>query len=70
MVGPPSSIVPFIYAVDMFLQIRDGEKSIFEVLDWYNEIINFFIDYISLSIHDSDISEFYRYILGFKNLLR
>ena len=51
-------------------QVRDSGKSIFEVLEWYNDIINFFIDYISLSIHDSDISEFYRYIIGFKNLLR
>jgi hypothetical protein len=54
----------------LFLQIREGEKSIFEVLDWYNEIINFFTDYISLSIHDSDISDFYRYIIGLKNMLR
>ena len=53
-----------------FLKVRDSGKSIFEVLEWYNDIINFFIDYISLSIHDSDISEFYRYIIGFKNLLR
>ena len=53
-----------------FIKVRDSGKSIFEVLEWYNDIINFFIDYISLSIHDSDISEFYRYIIGFKNLLR
>lgn len=52
------------------LQIREGEKGIFDVLNWYNEIINFVLDYISLSIHDSDVSDFYRYIIGFKNLLR
>ncbi|XP_059089436.1 uncharacterized protein LOC131885421 [Tigriopus californicus] len=51
-------------------KIREGEKSIFDVLNWYNEIINFILDYISLSIHDSDVSDFYRYIIGFKNLLR
>lgn len=52
------------------MQIREGEKSIFEVLSWYNEIINFILDYISLSIHDSDVSDFYRLIIGFKNILR
>lgn len=52
------------------LKIREGEKGIFDVLNWYNEIINFVLDYISLSIHDSDVSDFYRFIIGFKNLLR
>ena len=52
------------------LQIREGDKSIFQVLDWYNDINNFFIDYISQSIHDSENSEVYRFIIGFKNLLR
>ena len=51
-------------------QIREGDKSIFQVLDWYNDINNFFIDYISQSIHDSENSEVYRFIIGFKNLLR
>jgi len=51
-------------------KIREGEKGIFEVLNWYNEIIFFILDYISLSIHDSDVSDFYRLIIGFKNLLR
>ena len=31
--------------------------------------INFVLDYISLSIHDSDVSEFYRFIIGFKNFI-
>ncbi len=40
------------------------------MLNWYNEIVAFILDYISLSIHDSDVANFYRYIIGFKNLLR
>ncbi len=27
-------------------------------------------DYISLSIHDSDVANFYRYVIALKNLLR
>lgn len=54
----------------IYLQIREGDKSIFDVLNWYNEIINFVLDYISLSIHDSDVSDFYRYIIAFKDLIR
>ncbi len=51
-------------------KIREGEKSIFQVLDWYNEIVAFFIDYLSRSIHDSESSDVYRFIIGFKNLLK
>ena len=51
-------------------QIREGEKGIFEVLKWYNDINSFILDYISVSIKDSDVSDFYRYVIGFKNLLR
>ena len=51
-------------------QIREGAKGIFEVLKWYNDINAFILDYISVSIKDSDVSDFYRYIIGFKNLLR
>ncbi len=40
------------------------------MLNWYNEIIAFILDYISLSIHDSDVANFYRFVIGFKNLLR
>ena len=56
--------------INTYAQIREGDKSIFQVLDWYNDINNFFIDYISQSIHDSENSEVYRFIIGFKNLLR
>ncbi len=51
-------------------KIREGEKGIFEVLKWYNDITSFILDYISVSIKDSDVSDFYRYVIGFKNLLR
>ncbi len=51
-------------------QIREGDKGIFEVLNWYNDIVNFVLNYLSQSIHDSDVADFYRYIIGFKNLLR
>ena len=37
---------------------------------WYNDINSFLLDYISVSIKDSDVSDFYRYIISFKNLLR
>jgi hypothetical protein len=52
------------------LQIREGDKSIFDVIKWYNDITSFFLDYISLSIKDSDVSNFYKHIIAFKNLLR
>ena len=39
-------------------QIREGDKSIFDVLKWYNEIVSFLLDYISVSIKDSDVSNF------------
>ena len=40
------------------------------MLRWYNDINSFILDYISVSIKDSDVSDFYRYVIGFKNLLR
>lgn len=40
------------------------------MLKWYNDINSFILDYISVSIKDSDVSDFYRYVIGFKNLLR
>jgi len=54
----------------LLFQIREGDKSIFDVIKWYNEITSFLLDYISVSIKDSDVSNFYRYIIAFKNLLR
>ena len=56
--------------IAIVFQIREGAKGIFEVLKWYNDINAFILDYISVSIKDSDVSDFYRYIIGFKNLLR
>ena len=41
-----------------------------EVLSWYNEINSQTLNYVTYSIHDSDISDFYRWIIGYKNLLR
>ena len=40
------------------------------MLDWYDTINLSFLDYISSTIKDSDVSSFYRYLLGFKNALR
>ena len=40
------------------------------MIKWYNDITSFLLDYISVSIKDSDVSNFYRYIIAFKNLLR
>ena len=51
-------------------KIKDGEKSIDEVFKWYNELNGNTLDYVTYSIHDSDISNFYRFIIGYKNLLR
>ena len=47
---------------------RDGRTD--EVLDWYNQINSKTLNYVTYSIKDSDISNFYRYIIGYKNLLR
>ena len=51
-------------------KIKDGDKSIDEVFKWYNELNGNTLDYVTYSIHDSDISNFYRFIIGYKNLLR
>lgn len=40
------------------------------MLEWYDKIINFLIEFIVVSIHDSDVSDFYKYIIAFKNLMR
>ena len=39
-------------------------------MKWYNDVIAFILDYISGSIKNSEVSGFYRYNIGFKNLLR
>ena len=41
-----------------------------QVLDWYNQINSFMLDYISTSVKESDLSSFYRLIIAFKNLQR
>ena len=51
-------------------KIKDGEKSMDEVFSWYNELNSNTLNYVTYSIHDSDISNFYRFIIGYKNLLR
>ena len=53
-----------------YSQIREGEKGIMQVLDWYNQINSFMLDYISTSVKESDLSSFYRLIIAFKNLQR
>jgi hypothetical protein len=51
-------------------KIREGEKGIMQVLEWYNQINSFMLDYISSSIRESELSNFYRLIIAFKNLQR
>ena len=51
-------------------KIKDGEKSMDQVFEWYNELNGNTLDYVTYSIHDSDINNFYRFIIGYKNLLR
>ena len=41
-------------------KIQEGEKRIGEVLDWYEEVNSQTLSYVTFSIHDSDISDFYR----------
>ena len=51
-------------------KIKERNKSMQEVFDWYNEVNSVTLDYVTYSIQDSDISNFYRFIIGYKNLLR
>lgn len=41
-------------------KIQEGNKAIEEVLDWYEEVNSQTLAYVTYSIHDSDISDFYR----------
>ena len=59
-----------LFCIFYDLQIREGEKGIMQVLDWYNQINSFMLDYISTSVKESDLSSFYRLIIAFKNLQR
>ena len=58
------------YVKQITLKIREGEKGIFAVLSWYDEIIQFLLNYISVSIYNTDVRNFYRLTIAFKNLLR
>ena len=51
-------------------QIGEGDKGILEVLKWYNDINSYLLDFVSVSIRDQNVSGFYRYIIGYKNLVR
>ena len=45
-----------------------------EALKWYNDINSYLLNYVSTTFRDSfleeDLSDFYRYIIGYKNLVR
>ena len=42
-------------------KIQEGDKRIGEVLEWYEEVNSQTLNYVTFSIHDSDISDFYRW---------
>ena len=44
-------------------KIQEGDKAIGEVLDWYEEVNSQTLAYVTYSIHDSDISDFYRRVV-------
>jgi len=50
--------------------LKTGEKTIFEVLKWYDYINSFILDYIAYSIHVSEVGGFYWYIIALQDLLR
>ena len=45
-------------------KIQEGDKNIDEVLNWYEEVNTQTLKYVTYSIHDSDISDFYRCTAG------
>ena len=45
-------------------KIGEGKKSLEEVMDWYNRINTDTLYYVTYSIPDSDVSDFYRWIIG------
>ena len=49
-------------------KIQEGDKRIGEVLDWYEEVNSQTLNYVTFSIHDSDISDFYRCEKSFNRL--
>ena len=54
------------YFYEMFVfsrnKIQEGDKRIGEVLEWYEEVNSQTLNYVTFSIHDSDISDFYRWV--------
>ena len=39
-----------------------------EVLSWYNDINTRTLSWVTYSVKESDVSDFYRYIIGYKEL--
>ena len=50
-------------------KLKEGELVMEEVLEWYDRVNGEVLDYVVISIQDSDIRDFYRWIIGYKNLL-
>ena len=50
-------------------KIQEGNKAIGEVLDWYEEVNSQTLAYVTYSIHDSDISDFYREVASHNQTL-
>ena len=55
---------PFLDIWDFYwtfrTKIQDGDKNIDDVLNWYEEVNTQTLKYVTYSIHDSDISDFYK----------
>ena len=41
-----------------------------EALKWYNDVNSDLLNYVSTTISEADFSDFHRYIIGFKDLVR
>ncbi|KAG5683567.1 hypothetical protein PVAND_012840 [Polypedilum vanderplanki] len=46
------------------------ENNVFEAMLWYKEVNNVLLDYLTSKIKESDKSGIWRYLIGFKNLIR
>ena len=56
-----SKNVPLCYNIKLNrTKIQEGDKNVKEVLDSYEEVNTQTLKYVTYSIHDSDISDFYR----------
>ena len=47
--------------------VRDGRR-MEEVLSWYNDINTRTLSWVTYTVKESDVSDFYRYIIGYKEL--